>query len=66
VVAGEKLDADQLVAAGTVKTVQGGDVTVTRDGDTLKVNGSSSVICGNVQTANATVFIIDGVLLPEA
>jgi len=65
VVAGEKLDADQLVAAGTVKTVQGGDVTVTKDGDTLKVNGSNSVICGNVQTANATVFIIDGVLLPE-
>ena len=66
VVAGEKLDADQLVAAGTVKTVQGGDVTVTKEGDTLKVNGSNSVICGNVQTANATVFIIDGVLLPEA
>jgi uncharacterized surface protein with fasciclin (FAS1) repeats len=66
VVAGEQLDADELVAAGSVQTVQGGDVTVTRDGDTLKVNGSSSVICGNVQTANATVFIIDGVLLPES
>jgi uncharacterized surface protein with fasciclin (FAS1) repeats len=66
VVAGEKLDADQLVAAGTVRTVQGSDVTVTKEGDTLKVNGSNSVICGNVQTANATVFIIDGVLLPEA
>ena len=39
---------------------------MTKDGDTLKVNGSNSVICGNVQTANATVFIIDGVLLPEA
>jgi uncharacterized surface protein with fasciclin (FAS1) repeats len=24
------------------------------------------VVCGNVQTANATVYIIDGVLLPPA
>jgi uncharacterized surface protein with fasciclin (FAS1) repeats len=23
-------------------------------------------VCGNVQTANATVYIIDGVLLPPA
>ena len=28
--------------------------------------GDASVICGNVQTANATVYIIDGVLLPAS
>jgi uncharacterized surface protein with fasciclin (FAS1) repeats len=63
VVAGQKLDADQLVEAGTVTTVEGDDVAVTKVGDTLKVNDSASVVCGNVQTANATVFIIDGVLM---
>jgi uncharacterized surface protein with fasciclin (FAS1) repeats len=64
VVAGQQLDADALVKAGTVKTVEGDAVTVTKEGDTLKVNGSTSVVCGNIQTANATVFIIDGVLMP--
>ena len=28
------------------------------------VNGTSKVVCGNVQTANATVYIIDTVLMP--
>ena len=27
---------------------------------------TASVVCGNVQTANATVYIIDGVLLPPS
>jgi uncharacterized surface protein with fasciclin (FAS1) repeats len=30
------------------------------------VNDSASVVCGNVRTANATVFIIDGVLMPTS
>ena len=28
--------------------------------------GEAKVVCGDVQTANATVYIIDGVLLPAA
>ena len=32
----------------------------------FKVNGAASVICGNVQTANATVYIIDTVLMPKS
>lgn len=51
--------------AGTHKTVQGGDVEVTGSGDDLKVNGAS-VICGGVKTANATVYLIDTVLMPPA
>jgi uncharacterized surface protein with fasciclin (FAS1) repeats len=30
------------------------------------VNESSNVVCGNVQTANATVYIVDSVLMPPA
>ncbi len=63
VVAGQKLDADGLVKAGSVKTVNGGDVKITKVGNDYMVNGAK-VICGNVQTANATVMIIDTVLLP--
>ncbi len=50
---------------GTHKTVQGGDVTVTGNPTALKVN-NASVACGGVQTANATVYLIDTVLMPPA
>ncbi len=51
--------------AGTHKTVEGANVTVTRTGDDIKV-GDASVICGGVKTANATVYMIDTVLMPPA
>ncbi|MCJ1695540.1 fasciclin domain-containing protein [Rathayibacter caricis] len=50
---------------GTQTTVQGTDLTVTGSGDDIKVN-DASVICGGVQTANATVYLIDTVLMPAA
>lgn len=56
-----QLDPSQVV--GTHKTVEGGDLTVTGSGDNLKVN-DATVICGGVQTANATVYLIDTVLTP--
>lgn len=33
-------------------------------GDNLKVNGAN-IICGGVHTANATVYLIDSVLMPK-
>jgi uncharacterized surface protein with fasciclin (FAS1) repeats len=50
---------------GTHKTVQGGDVTVTGGGNAIKVN-DAGVVCGGVRTANATVYLIDTVLMPPA
>jgi uncharacterized surface protein with fasciclin (FAS1) repeats len=61
VVAGQATP-DQIV--GTHTTVQGGTVTVTGTKDALKVN-DANVICGGVKTANATVYLIDAVLMPE-
>ena len=49
---------------GTHATVEGQDVTVAGSGDAITVNGTSNVICGGVQTANATVYLIDTVLMP--
>lgn len=49
--------------AGTHTTLQGEDLEVTGSGDELMVN-DASVICGGVQTANATVYLIDTVLMP--
>jgi uncharacterized surface protein with fasciclin (FAS1) repeats len=54
---------DQVV--GTHKTMQGADVTVTGKGNDLKVD-DASVVCGGVKTANATVYLIDTVLMPPA
>jgi uncharacterized surface protein with fasciclin (FAS1) repeats len=51
--------------AGPHKSLQGGDVTVSGSGMDWKVN-DASVVCGNVQTANANVYIIDTVLMPKS
>lgn len=50
---------------GTHPTAEGGTLTVTGSGDNLEVNGAK-VICGGVQTKNATVYLIDTVLTPPA
>ena len=50
---------------GMHKTVQGADVTVTGGGNAIKVN-DAGVVCGGVRTANATVYLIDTVLMPAA
>jgi uncharacterized surface protein with fasciclin (FAS1) repeats len=41
-------------------------VTVEGSGEEFTVNGEAMVLCGNVQTANATVYIVDHVLLPKS
>ena len=50
---------------GTQTTVEGATVEVTGSGDALKVN-EANVICGGVHTANATVYLIDAVLMPPS
>jgi len=50
--------------AGTHKTLQGDEVTIEGAGTGFTVD-EASVICGNVQTANATVYMVDSVLLPK-
>jgi uncharacterized surface protein with fasciclin (FAS1) repeats len=58
-----QLDATSVV--GKHATVEKQDVTVTGSGDNLMVN-NAKVICGGVKTANATVYLIDTVLMPPA
>jgi uncharacterized surface protein with fasciclin (FAS1) repeats len=58
-----QLSPDMVV--GSQATVQGGAVEVTGEGDALMVNGAN-VICGGVHTANATVYLIDSVLMPAS
>jgi len=62
VIAG-KLSPDKL--AGDHMTLAGNSVTVKGSGESFTVGkDNAKVICGNVTTANATVYIIDTVLMP--
>ena len=55
----------QLAAGTPLKTLEGGTVAPALMGSTYQVN-SADVVCGNVQTANATVYIINTVLMPPS
>ncbi len=50
---------------GSHNSVQGAAVNVTGGGKGLKVN-DAGLVCGGVPTANATVYMIDTVLMPPA
>jgi uncharacterized surface protein with fasciclin (FAS1) repeats len=64
-VVAEKLTPETLAGEhDTLNPEQG--VTVEGSGEDFTVNGDAKVLCGNVQTANATVYIIDTVLLPTS
>ncbi len=56
---------DPAAVVGQHTSVQKGAVTVSGSGDNLMVN-NAKVICGGVKTANATVYLIDTVLMPPA
>jgi uncharacterized surface protein with fasciclin (FAS1) repeats len=55
----------RLAAGAPIKTLEGGTVLPARMGSTYEVN-TAQVVCGNVHTANATVYIINSVLTPPA
>jgi len=60
VVPGQILPED---IAGEHETVQGDTLEVTGEGDEMKVN-DANVVCGGVMTQNATVYLVDSVLMP--
>ena len=63
VVAGQ-MSPDQI-AGKTLKTVEGEKLTISGSADTLKAQ-KATVICGGVKTANATVYLIDSVMMPPS
>jgi len=60
------MSSADLLEAGTVDTVNGGSLEITDVDGTLTVNGETSTQCINIPTANATVHIIDTVLMPSS
>ena len=62
VVPGSVMAAD-VVKLDAATTVQGGDVAITVDGDTVRINDAQVVIT-DIAAANGTIHVIDTVLVP--
>ncbi|HXS66499.1 MAG TPA: fasciclin domain-containing protein [Streptosporangiaceae bacterium] len=48
----------------TVSSLSGARLTLAKHGPHYQVNGAT-VVCGNIKTANGTIYVIDRVLLPH-
>ncbi|WP_410661792.1 fasciclin domain-containing protein [Amycolatopsis sp. lyj-112] len=64
-VVGKRYDAKGLESAKTLESLNtaGGPLKIEGSGDNMTVNGAK-ILCGNVPTKNATVFVIDKVMTP--
>jgi len=62
VVSGRITPAD-LASGKTLTTLEGSELKTSKMGSTYEVN-NAAVTCGNLHTANATVYIINKVLIP--
>ncbi|HTK67566.1 MAG TPA: fasciclin domain-containing protein [Pseudonocardia sp.] len=58
--------APSELSAGNFASLEGATVSTSGSGQDFKINGNTGVVCGNIQTANATVYIIDAILKPPA
>lgn len=63
VVPGKVMAAD-VVKVESAKTVQGSEVTVKVDGDTVMVDGAK-VVKTDIECSNGVIHVIDSVILPE-
>ncbi|MCX3063057.1 fasciclin domain-containing protein [Streptomyces beihaiensis] len=64
-VVGQKL-APKDLQNGSFDTLEKSKVTTSGSGESYTVNDSAKVVCGNVKTSNANVYIIDTVLMPKS
>ena len=62
----ERLSAADLAGMTELTTFTGEILPVRVEGDTITLNGTTMVIVGDIQTANATVFLVDAVMLPPS
>ena len=62
----ERLSAADLAGKTELTTFTGEILPIKVVGDKITVNGTTMVIVGDIQTANATVFLVDSVMLPPS
>ncbi|MET8290356.1 MULTISPECIES: fasciclin domain-containing protein [Streptomyces] len=64
-VVGQKL-APKDLENGSYATLEKSELATAGSGESYTVNDASKVVCGNVRTANANVYIVDTVLMPKS
>jgi uncharacterized surface protein with fasciclin (FAS1) repeats len=64
-VASGRITPAELASGKPIKTLEGSTVMPSKMGSSYEVN-SAHVVCGDVKTANATVYIIGTVLMPPS
>ena len=52
--------------SGSLETRGGEKLTIERDGDRIRIADQANVVCGGLRTANATIYLIDSVLMPPS
>ncbi|MFE0635766.1 fasciclin domain-containing protein, partial [Streptomyces sp. NPDC058866] len=53
------------LADGSFETLEGSTLTTAGSGDAYEVNDTAAIVCGDVATSNATVHVVDTVLMPQ-
>jgi uncharacterized surface protein with fasciclin (FAS1) repeats len=67
VVAGERLSAEDLASVSELDTFSGAKLPVESNGGQITIGGGqATVVVPDIQTANATVHLIDHVMLPPS
>ncbi|MEX2347240.1 MAG: fasciclin domain-containing protein [Balneolaceae bacterium] len=62
----EKITADQLQHNQTYTTWLGEEITITRNGDQIVINGAATITLPDLEGTNGMVHVIDSVLTPPA
>jgi uncharacterized surface protein with fasciclin (FAS1) repeats len=58
-----KVLAEDVVKLDSAKTVQGGEIAIAVEGDTVKVN-EATVTATDIECSNGVIHVIDAVILP--
>ena len=65
VIPGEQMTAEALATETSLETFTGATLELSAEGDTITLNGGQAeVLVPDIETANATVHLIDNVMLP--
>ncbi|MCU0261298.1 MAG: fasciclin domain-containing protein, partial [Ilumatobacteraceae bacterium] len=60
------VDAATVVTLDSATTLQGEDIAIAVEGDTVVLNDSVNVVTTDIEACNGIVHVIDGVLLPPS
>ncbi|HET9895847.1 MAG TPA: fasciclin domain-containing protein [Streptosporangiaceae bacterium] len=60
----ERVTPATIAHGGTVRSLSGSELVLAKRGTTYQVD-TATVLCGNIKTANGTIYLIDRVLLPS-